>query len=190
MHFFAQRLAAVEMSNGLEHARLMGGLEEKGRVLQAVALPGVLGAKRPAVQEQFHLLAVGIDPHLAGIAFVGRPRPMPADVEHGVAAPLALVEVIGVLGDPPHVRHAGADNARADRVIRLAVVVEHVPDRAPAIPGYFVDPAEVVFVPVAAHLLAERPAAKDAPAIVGYPSSRLSSTRRGTGIDQTPLRLC
>ncbi len=68
-----------------------------------------------AVEEQLHAVAVGVGQHRDHLPVPSRPVPVWEQVEHWLLGPLALVEVVGVLGVAGDVDGSGAEPFKGPR---------------------------------------------------------------------------
>ena len=73
--------------------------------LQVAVAFHLLFAQAFAIQKQLHIIGIGIDPHIDGLATFVAPIPVRRDVQHVFIGPPTLVVVIQVFGKTTHVHH-------------------------------------------------------------------------------------
>ena len=111
------------------------GREDAGRIFHLPFQLGIffhrLPAEAPAVQEQFHLLAIAQRAHVHFLAFPARPVPVRQQMQHRFVRPPRLVIPGVVLAKAAHVQDAEVRiDARPAIRRRLAAVIKPRPDEA------------------------------------------------------------
>src|ERR1700674_2213714 len=123
-HLFSQQYFAVLTRYSFQCAGLVRNAPNGMQLVAGLSLL----AQRLAIEEQLHLVAVVIGPHIHSVTLL--PVPMRKDVQDGLVGPLALVHVESIFGKAGQIDDAEVRAARRPGIrCRLADVIPTGPDK-------------------------------------------------------------